>query len=65
MLGTQATSAAQFRQSYLSDGFQAASAPKLSLGNDNASLTFGAAAAPQDTSFTPTLADVELLLGGA
>jgi len=65
LLGTQSTSAAQIRQAYMSDGFQAASAPRMSLGNDNASLTFGAAAAPQDTSFTPTLADVELLLGGA
>jgi hypothetical protein len=65
LLGTQSTSAAQIRQNYFADGFQAASAPRMSLGNDNASLTFGAAAAPQDTSFTPTLADVELLLGGS
>jgi len=62
---TPAVSAAQVRSNYFSDGFQAAKPSKLSLGNDNASLTFGAAAAPQDTSFTPTLADVEMLLGGA
>jgi hypothetical protein len=62
--GTSSTSAAQFRKDYMSDGFSAASAPRMSLGNDNASLTFGAAAAPQDTSFTPTLADVELMLAG-
>ena len=61
---TPAVSAAQVRSAYFSDGFQSAKPSKLSLGNDNASLTFGAAAAPQDTSFTPTLADVELLLGG-
>lgn len=57
--------AAQVKQAYFGDGFEAPARAKVSLGNDAASLTFGAASAPQDTSFTPTLADVELLLGAA
>ncbi len=57
--------AAQVRQAYFGDGFEPTARAPVSLGSDAASMTFGAASAPQDTSFMPTLADVDLLLGGA